>query len=81
MSNNDAADLIFWHISMQHETKRHQDPRQIGGRKDEQPQKAQPSFRVAAGPDINQTAAERRAKKWYGEERGQAEEDGYGVEE
>lgn len=40
MSNNNTAYLIFWHMPVQHETERHQDPWQVWGRKYKQSQKA-----------------------------------------
>lgn len=69
MSNNNTAYLIFWHMPMQHETKRHQDPWQVWGRKYKQSQKAQSGLRITARPYIYKTAAKGGAEKWYGQER------------
>ena len=81
MTNNDSTDLILWHSPMQHQAKCHQNPRQIGRRKNQQPQKAQPSLRIPSAPDIHQAARERGAEERDGEHRGEAEEKGGGVKE
>lgn len=80
MSHNNPTDLIFGHAPMQHQTKRHQHPRQVRRRKHQQPQEAQSRVRVAPRPNVDQRAAESGAKKGHREHGGEAEEDTSGVE-
>ena len=61
MSNNNPANLILRHCTMQHQTKRHKHPRQIRRREHQQAQEAQPCLRIAPTPYIHQRARERRA--------------------
>lgn len=63
MTNHNATNLIFRNSAMQHQTKRHQHPRQIRRREHQQAQKAQPRIRIPPRPDIHQTATERRPQK------------------
>ena len=66
---------------MQHQTKRHQHPRQIRRREDEQPQEAQPRLWVPSRPDVDQSAAQCASQEGHGQERGGEQEDGGGEEE
>lgn len=66
---------------MHHQTKRHQHPRQIRRREHQQPQETQPRLRVASAPDVDQTRREGRAEEREGEEGGEHEEGGHGVDE
>lgn len=64
MPYNNTTYLILRHAPMQNKAKRHQNPRQIRGGEDQQAEEAEAGLRIAAGPDINQTATEGRAEKW-----------------
>lgn len=81
MTDDDATDLVFRYRAMQHQTKRHQNPGEIGRSEDEETEEAQSGFGVAARPDVDEAAAEGGAEEGDGEEGGEAEEDDGGVEE
>lgn len=81
MTDDDATDLVFGYRAMQHQTKRHQNPGEIGCGEDEETEEAQSGFGVAARPDVDEAAAEGGAEEGDGEEGGEAEEDDGGVEE
>ena len=81
MSNNHPADLILRHTPMQHQTKSHQDPGQVGRREDQQPQERQPRLRIPPAPDIDQATTQRRTEERYRQQGRKADEEGDGVKE
>ena len=69
MSNNHSTNLILGHAAVQDQTKRHQNPGQIWRGEDQQAEEAQASLWVAAGPDVDQAAAEGGAEERNGKQR------------
>lgn len=69
MADDNTHDFVPGNCTVHDETEAHQDIRQIRRGKDEEPQKAQPSLRVAARPDIYESRRERMAKERHGDER------------
>ena len=81
MPNKHAGHLILRHQAMQNERKGHQDPRQIGGGKDQQTQETEPRVRIASAPDVDDGAAEGGAEEGLRDEGREEEQDGAGVQE
>lgn len=81
MPNDNTTNLILGHAAMQHQTKRHQHPRQVRRREDQQAEEAQTGLGIAAGPDVDQAAAEGRAEERDGKQGRKAQQDGGGVEQ
>lgn len=68
MSNNDATNLILWHVTMHSDGEQDEHPGQEGRPKDDESEEAQACVWIASRPDIDQRARQGLSKKGHGKE-------------
>ena len=81
MSDDDATDLILRHGPMQDQAERHQHPRQIRRRENEQAEEAQPGLRIPPAPNVDQGARQGGSEEGYAEHGGEGQQEGGSVDE
>lgn len=81
VANNDAHDLVLGNAPVQDQADAHQHPWQVRRRKDHQVKKAEPCVGVASRPNVDECRGERLAEERHGDERGEDEQEGHGVEQ
>lgn len=66
MTNDHTQNFIFGHRLVHDQAKRHEHPRQVRRRKDQQPEETQSRLRIPSRPDVHQTRAQGSAQEGQG---------------
>lgn len=81
VADHNATDLILGNDSMHDQTERHQHPREIRGRENQDAQETQACLGIASAPYVDQTRGQGGAQERKRQERRDHQEGRHGVEE